>query len=236
MVYRSWLLVAALAHLLLACGGEARQSGSGGKAGSPTVTAGQGGSVSSSGGSGNSAGASGGRANGGSANGGSGGATLCCAAFPACPASERQAGDSECPGNTSCHQVSLCCSTIWCVTNDGAGGAAGSGGGVSHDCNGLTCTATQACVAYRTVGGAVTAPDAGTCSPGNHPEGNHCLADFAYKCADLQGACQNQPVSCACAQPPAASPGVCPKPYATCSQQATSADPSAQLICQQLVP
>jgi len=185
---------------------------------------------SANGGSASGGSANGGSANGGSANGGTGGATVCCAAAPVCAANERQAEASECPGQASCHQVTICCSSIWCVANDGSGGVGGSSGGATHDCNGIQCTATQACVAYRTLGGALFLADGGTCPTGMHLQGEHCEQDFAYRCADLHDACQNQAVSCACAQ------GVCPSGYSSCSQSQPTADISAQLICQQLAP
>ena len=121
-------------------------------------------------------------------------------------------------------------------TNSGSGGTGGSSSSATHDCNGTACTATQACVAYRTIGGVFSAPDGGACPTGSHVESNQCQPDFAYKCADLNGACQNQALTCACAQPPTNSPGVCPLGFGSCSQPGASADSSAQLICQKLVP
>ena len=224
MTHRSSLLAACIANLLLACGGEATHNLPGGAGGALSAAAGNG---------------PGGSSNGGSSNGGSAGAMLCCAAAPTCSAGERQAQSSECPGQASCRQHAICCSSIWCVadvTDGGSGGAGGAGGSEAHDCNGTACTATQACVAYRTVGGAFVPPEAG-CPNGKHLEGGSCQADFAYKCVDLHGACQNEPLSCACAQPPTNNPGVCPVGFGSCSLPATAAvDASTELVCQQLAP
>ncbi|HET7541359.1 MAG TPA: hypothetical protein VFK05_15890 [Polyangiaceae bacterium] len=254
MKCRRQLFALGISALVLSCGGEARQGSPGGEAGASTGSGGLSGlagnasshSGSTSGGSastnGGSASTNGGSAstNGGNANGGSGGAVVCCLAFPTCPAGERQAVSPECPGQASCHQVSICCSSIWCVTSDeaSAGGAAGSGAGGTHDCNGLTCTASQACVAYRTDGGVVLPPDsARTCPTGTHLEGSRCARDFAYQCAERHGTCQNEPISCACAEPDTNNPGVCPAGYGSCSAPSANAvAPSTELVCQQLVP
>ena len=241
---RYCLLTACLTQLLLACGGDVRQTGTGGAAGSANAAGGQlgqAGNPRSSGGNTSRCSAyegcgGGGSPNGGSPNDGSGGAKVCCAAAPICAPNERRAEDSECPGRASCHQVSICCSTIWCVANDGSSGMGGSGGSPTHDCNGLSCTATQACVAYRTLGGPLFLADSGTCPTGMHLQGDRCEQDFAYQCAELHGACQGQAVSCACAQPPSSSSGACPSGYSSCSQSQPTVEASAQIICQKLVP
>ena len=212
-----------VAGLLLACGGQATQTASAGAGGTRSATGGEVGSGGHT---------SGGSASGGTGAGGSG--TVCCAAFPVCPTGERTANAAECPGAASCHQLSVCCSSIWCVSSNGSGGAGGAG--AARDCNGTTCGATQACIAYRTEGGAVMFADAGTCPPGEHLEGSFCQRDFAYQCAELHGLCQSEPVTCSCAQPPTNNPGVCPAGYGSCSAPAPPADSAAQLICQQLVP
>jgi len=249
MTYRSWLFAASVTQLLLACGGEAAHPGPGGTAGSSPGTGGQvghgganaagsssrGGASNAgsssggkaNGGNANGGNASGGNASGGNANGGSGGALTCCGAVPTCPAGEHQV--QGCPSQASCHQVTLCCSSIWCVTDGGGGGA---GGASARDCNGTTCTAMQACIAYRTIGGAISLPP---CPTGKHVEGGYCQPDFAYKCADLKGTCLNQPVSCECAEPPTNHPGVCPAGFGSCSEPG-SEDVPAQLICEQHAP
>ena len=227
MEYRSHALIAlCVTHFLLACGGQTAQGGAGGRA--EIATAGHAGR-SESGGGGNGAGGDG-------AIGGGGGGVVCCHSVPVCPSPERRAEGSECPGQGTCHQVSRCCSSIWCVRDEGSGGAAGTAGGSSADCHGTTCQPSQACIAYRTVGGVQLIPDAGGCPVGKHLEGGSCQADFAYRCADLNGACKDQPVSCACAQPPTNSPGVCPVGYQSCSAPGSDSDPSATLVCQALVP
>ncbi|HEY0469646.1 MAG TPA: hypothetical protein VGC79_35895 [Polyangiaceae bacterium] len=237
MTYRSWLLAACVSPLLLACGGEATQGGSGSTGGSSNVAGSHsGGAHSSNGGSSNGGSSNGGSPNGGSPNGGSGGDRVCCDAVPVCPPDERQAQGSECPGQASCRQLSLCCSSIWCVTSSDAAGAGGAIEAASHDCNGALCSATEVCIGYRTLGGALSLPDGGTCPTGKHIEDNQCRADFAYKCADLRGACRNHEVSCACAEPPNNNPGVCPTGYGSCSAPEPTADSPAQLLCQQLVP
>jgi len=248
---RSTLLAVSVAHLLLACGGQADPTrflgagGAGGRSGGVSTGGVSTGGVStggvstggvSTGGVSTGGVSTGGVSTGGIPSGGSGGALVCCDAVPVCPVGERQAQGTDCPANSSCHKIALCCSSIWCVTNTGGGGGGtgGSTGGGSGSCN--ACTATQACVAYRTIGGVLIVPEAGVCPGGRHLEGNVCQTDFAYKCADLHGACAGQPVSCACAQPPTNSPGVCPVGYGSCSAPSPSVDAAAQLICQQLAP
>jgi hypothetical protein len=115
-------------------------------------------------------------------------------------------------------------------------GAGGGGGGATRDCNGSTCTATQACIAYRTEGGAIRLPDAGACPTGESLAGSMCVPDFGYKCVELNGACQNQAVACACAAPHGNDLGVCPPGYSSCSEPGATEDTVAQLYCQQLVP
>jgi len=241
------LLAVSVANLLLACGGQAdptrflgtggAASGAGGRVNSGGVSSGgvSSGGVSSGGVSSGGV-SSGGVSAGGIPSSGSGGALVCCDAFPVCPIGERQAQGTDCPANSSCHQITLCCSSIWCITNTGGGGGSGgsTGGGGGGSCN--ACTTTQACVAYRTIGGVRIAPEAGVCPGGTHLEGNDCQTDFVYECADLHGACAGQPVSCACAQPPTNSPGVCPVGYGSCSAPGASVDAAAQLVCQQLAP
>ncbi len=216
---RRSLLVAWIANLLLACGGEASQS----VGGVPSASAGHVGTAGDTSVAG---------ANGGGAGGGSGGATAHCGAFPGCPQGERRATDAECPGQASCHELTACDSTIWCVDNDGTSGAGGSSSGATHACTGQTCGATQACIAFRTVGGPIVVPDpdAGACPDGQHMEGLTCAADFSYECVELHGACANQPLACACAQPSAVAVGVCPVGYGYCSEPGS--DVAAQLICE----
>ena len=229
MTWRRSSFAVLATHFLLACGGDASQT-----AASPA--GGAGGTTSAAGGSA-------GHANGGTSSAGTGGIAGAggqmaqCAAFPVCPVGERTAQGAECPAAPSCHSLSVCGNMIWCVTagNDGTGGAGGASGAM-HDCNGTQCTATQACIAYRTEGGVVMLADAGTCPTGEHLEGTMCQRDFAYKCADLHGLCQNQPVSCACAEPATNNPGVCPAGYGSCSEPGPTEDTVAQLFCQQLVP
>ena len=244
------LLLTVVANLLIACGGQAEQMGSshtggnGGTASGPHGHAGSGGNTtsggSSSGGSSSSGvagtnasagtGAGGSSSKGGASSGGVGGG-VCCNAFPTCASGERLAGPAECPGQANCQQRALCCSSIWCVPSDGGAGASGT-----HDCVGATCTATQACVSYRTVGGARFTPDAGVCPSGQHEEGGACQADFAYACRELNGTCANQAVTCACAAPPTNNPGACPAGFGSCSEPGPTVDSSVQLICQRLVP
>jgi hypothetical protein len=193
------LLTVLFAGLLAACGGETQMA------------------TSSAGGNGGTAGATATSSAGG--NGGTSGATECCGAFPTCPTGERTAQAGECPGLSSCHELSACCS-IWCVA--------------AKPCFDTWCTATQACVAYRAEGGVRLSPDGGTCPSGEHLEGTTCHQDFAYKCSELHGACQHEPVTCACAQ--SYNPGTCPARYGYCSEPGSTVDPSAQLVCEELLP
>ena len=79
----------------------------------------------------------------------------------------------------------------------GGGQESGNQGGT--DCAGTTCTVTESCVAYRTVGGALFPVDEqGMCTAGKHAEGNLCQADFAYTCAELTG-CGAPSAACRCA-------------------------------------
>jgi hypothetical protein len=126
----------------------------------------------------------------------------------------------------------------------GATGGGGAGGGTNKACVGATCTATQVCVAYRTVGGGRLQPDGGKCPPGSHVEalggaGAYCAADFAYKCAELVGCFQGN-VTCACATLNINdTAGTCPTGYPACSDPKPGTawlNSSAQLICEQQVP
>jgi hypothetical protein len=125
----------------------------------------------------------------------------------------------------------------------GAGTGSGGAGGSSTSCPGVACTATQVCVAYRTVGGAMIEPDAGACRMGSHVEPfdssrSVCQADYAYRCADLVG-CDKSTVSCACATLNNNAGGTCPTGYPACHDPTPGLawlDASAQLICEQQVP
>jgi hypothetical protein len=111
--------------------------------------------------------------------------------------------------------------------------ASGGGGGQgSTDCAGTTCTASQTCVAYRTVGGAIFTPDAqGMCMSGKHVEGDKCQADFAYTCAELTG-CSAPSTTCHCATGTKCSnANACRLP-----SPAAWLDASADLVCEQQAP
>jgi hypothetical protein len=182
MILRRSLLAVPFAHLLLACGGVASQDGAGG---------------------------SGGYSGGGTD---AGGTIACSNIILECPAGERYALDSECPGLATCHEVPACYGSRWCVPVPRVcpAGADTQETGPSHDCNGITCTASQACVV----------------SPDYSPQG------FVYQCTELCGACRNQPVTCACAQPPPRGPGVCATGYEICSEPGPGVDGSAQVQCE----
>ena len=108
---------------------------------------------------------------------------------------------------------------------------AGSAGIESRQCVGAVCSAGQACVAYRTVGGVFRAPDGGVCAAGRHLEGQGCQPDFAYTCAALVN-CEKLSSACSCA------------PKTACAQTtdcavlapATWLDPAAQIECQLVLP
>ena len=110
------------------------------------------------------------------------------------------------------------------------GGGAGTAGGPGKECVDRTCAASEACVAYRTVGGAVIAPaDAGACPPNAHLEGQTCMANFAYQCVAQPG-CPAGQIDCTC--------GMCPPTYFSCHVAGTSQwlDPDAELTCELLAP
>jgi hypothetical protein len=92
-----------------------------------------------------------------------------------------------------------------------------------------TCAATEACVAYRTIGGAQILADAGVCPSYAHSEGNFCFANFAYQCV-AQPRCTAGTIDCTC--------GTCPQGYTACRALyvAEWLDPDAKLICEQLAP
>jgi hypothetical protein len=127
-------------------------------------------------------------------------------------------------------------------------GTGGSGGAASRDCAGTTCSDTDVCVAYRTLGGGIIEPDAnGDCQTGSHPEpasfadsGMYCVANFAYRCVPLSGCLRGAPVNCECAMLNIADTGgTCPTGYSSCTDPAPNTpglDADAQLICQQLAP
>jgi hypothetical protein len=153
-------VVVALLGGAVACSGSSDDGGSGGsggtgKAGSGAVagtdtTGGTGGSGGSAltGGAGGASGGTAGTAPGGrGGSGGSGvaGTGVCCNAFPTCGPDEREVPTAaDCARLPMCHEVSLCCSTIYCSVltpgsggSGGAGGASGTGGaaGASGACN-----------------------------------------------------------------------------------------------------
>ena len=213
-------------------GGSAGQAGS---SSSGQTSSGGGGSVStagsahagtpSSGGTGSGGTAAGGTTNGGSA--GSGGAS-CEAGLCVRP----NTCLSECGGDvvyTGCCQCEAgTVEQLSCSANGGQG----SGGQASADCVGKTCTSSQTCVAYRTVGGAIFPPDAqGQCTTGKHLEGNNCQSDFGYTCAELSG-CSAPAATCRCAQNTQCSnTTVCRLP-----SDSAWLDKSADLVCELQAP
>ncbi|MES1182765.1 MAG: hypothetical protein ABUL60_03065, partial [Myxococcales bacterium] len=138
----------------------------------------------------------------------------------------------QCGGNVV---YTGCCAcpknTVEELTCNGSGGQ-GSGGQGSSDCVGSTCTASETCVAYRTIGGAIFPPDTeGMCMTGRHVEGNMCQPDFNYTCAALNG-CDTPGVTCHCA------PNTTCSNANACKLPTASAwlDPDADLVCEQLAP
>ena len=155
-------------------------------------------------------------------------------------------GGTTCPGE--CFRANVCldkcggnvvytgCCECGALTVEelscGNSGGQGSGGATSSDCVGMTCAANQTCVAYRTVGGAITSPDtAGNCPTGKHVENHLCQSDFAYTCAELAG-CTAPAPTCGCA-----ANTKCANDHA-CSLPTSVAwlDTSADLVCEQQVP
>ncbi|HEY2410118.1 MAG TPA: hypothetical protein VGI10_29140 [Polyangiaceae bacterium] len=254
---RSWFVLSFTATL--ACSGSNNQStgvGSGSAATAGQGSAGQAGASGASGGGMSQAGTSG-ASQGGVSSGsggvaGAGGGVVCCNAVPSCPVGEAPFQTPEaCQQLPGCHTVSLCCSTIWCAPSGfsgdagvaGAGNASGSGGfgGASvGTCVGMPCSAGNACVAYRTQGGAITYPDSsGKCQPKHHVEAGVCQEDFNYECIVGGLACGDGPITCACAQQNINDTnGTCPSGYPSCSNPVVASwlDPSAQLVCQKLAP
>jgi hypothetical protein len=124
--------------LFAACGGESfsdsgdDEAGSGGDSQAGTGgTGGRGGTSSTGGSSGTGTGGrAGGTSTGGTANGGGGavagssgtaaggtGGAVCCLAEATCAPDERQvSGPDDCGPGETCHEVSVCCSTIWCAS------------------------------------------------------------------------------------------------------------------------
>lgn len=143
----------------------------------------------------------------------------------------------ECGGNVV---SSGCCDCgpgtveeLSCLGSGGQGsGGQGSGGQASSACVGKTCTASQTCVAYRTVGGIMVPPDDdGKCDAGRHLEGDTCQADFDYTCAELTG-CNAPAATCRCApNTECADTIACRLP-----SDSASLDASAQLVCELLAP
>jgi hypothetical protein len=111
--------------------------------------------------------------------------------------------------------------------SDSGGGAGGSLGALCID---RTCDDSEVCVAYRTVGGALTFPDdAGACPLNAHKENDYCIADFAYQCV-AQPRCTADSVDCSC--------GTCPQSFTACRAVyvADWLDADAKLVCEQLAP
>lgn len=125
-----------------------------------------------------------------------------------------------------------CACTTGTVEQDSCqSGAGGQGtGGSGQECVGMTCAAGEACVAHRTVGGAVVPPGAVGCMSGKHLEDASCQNDFKYACAALT--CTAIGSGCRCA------------PDTSCAyttncrlpQAAPWLDTDAELICEQQVP
>jgi hypothetical protein len=122
-------------------GGGGTSGGSGGTAGSGKGGAGgSSGSVMTGGSGGTAGGASGGKA--GTGGSGMGGTAVCCNAIPTCGIGEREVPSTQdCGLVPMCHEVSLCCTTIYCQVltpgsggSSGAAGTAGTGGGAGA-CN-----------------------------------------------------------------------------------------------------
>lgn len=53
-----------------------------------------------------------------SSGGGTGNPTVCCLALAVCKAGDEQiSGPDACPAGASCYSNSICCSTVWCISN-----------------------------------------------------------------------------------------------------------------------
>jgi hypothetical protein len=97
-------------------------------------------------------------------------------------------------------------------------------------CADQTCAASEACVASRTIGGAITFPgDGGICPGGSHVENQYCMANFAYRCVAQPG-CAAGEINCTC--------GTCPTGFSGCRAPAMSQwlDADAELVCEQYAP
>jgi hypothetical protein len=202
--------------------GEEGTGGSGANGGDPGdgATAGVGGKIHGGGGSGTGGkvGGTGGKVGNGAVTGaggkvggggfvGTGGATGiagtsggCCAAAAVCnPGDVQVAGPFFCPPDTSCYQVSVCCSTIWCrrdptCTLQGAPCQPGE----AQIGNNTTCPKGGTCYQRAICGNVVTcfassAQDAGAsadagCS-GPPPRGVHYVSTSLQKCAVIDYAC-----------------------------------------------
>lgn len=112
----------------------------------------------------------------------------------------------------------------------GTGAGGGSGGASGTPCVDRTCSESEACVAYRTIGGALTFPeDGGACPSNAHRENDYCLANFGYQCV-AQPRCTGGTVDCTC--------GSCPQTFTACRAPYTAdwLDTDAKLVCEQLAP
>ena len=95
----------------------------------------------------------------------------------------------------------------------------------------MSCSSSQTCVAYRTVGGAIDPPNDGLCMVGKHLESNMCQSDFVYTCAALTG-CSAPATTCRCAADSECSnTTICRLPSA-----APWLDQSAALVCELQAP
>ena len=239
------VLVVAVPVMFAACGDDgnllgsdnAAGSTSGGNAGNSNAAAsGHAGAQTSaganSGGSANTGGSAdtGGSASAGHASGGagSGGGPDCnlveCAVANVCL--------DHCGGNVVYTGCCRCDAGTVDQRSCNSAGGQGSGGQGNMGCVGETCSASQTCVGYRTVGGAVEPPSQNnTCPTGKHVEGNLCLADFGYTCAELTG-CDAPAATCRCAaDTECANTTVCRLPTAS-----AWLDSSAELVCERQVP
>ena len=199
------LLVLALSPVFLASCGGATSPGSGGSElgqdGGESDAQGTGGSAGggTAGSSGSGTAGAGGVPGQGGAAGAAGGVACCLAAAICNPGDREIGGPDECPAGASCYQNSICCSTVWCVSEaaqceaypvcdpgdrelDGACPPA-------YSCYARSlCGTTITCLDTLIDGGPAPLQDGGACTPGAEYNRNY-VGSSPDQCALIDFIC-----------------------------------------------
>jgi hypothetical protein len=163
-------------------------SGTGGKGGSGTGGTDIGG-TGGRGTGGSDTGGTGGGNTGGTESGGTGG-QACCLAIPTCAEGEEEVDQSRCLGGAPCREVSLCCSTVWCLPTSQCQAIPVCDDG-DEEIEG-ECPASSSCYSRTVCGTTITCEEGkdsgGECNPEEEPDRNY-VGDSPEECAVIDFAC-----------------------------------------------